>query len=241
MILRFGTVERPVYENGIAIDRTALIDGKGEPYAYQVKLGVNVRLVKTSSNSLDDQIAEIEQLYQQQDVTALSILYDDGSPTIHSWPSQDRGIIGDVRVSKPLSYLKFTNGEHVSYRSATIEFELIESWFRERDKIIEFSETIEGEGGGTLFGYLQPNEGPPVRQRLRTNNLWRGTQSGRVVRFGSYGNIPSPLFPNALVGAPQIRRESPRRIGNDYILFPTSYTYRFESPVALSSAPTTWF
>lgn len=240
MILQFGNVKRPIYENGITIDRSGLVDGKGELYAHQIRLGVSVRLLPKEDNSIDQQIQAIESLYDQT-ADSFAILYDDETPTAHVFPRPGKVLSGGVRLSKPLSYLKFQNGEHVSYRTAGFELECIELVQAFADKIIEFSESLDTDGGGPIFGHLQPNEGLATKQQLRTNELWKATQSGRIVHLGRYGIVPPPIFPGALIGRPQIRRETPRRIANSYIGFPTSYTYRFENATPLNGVPNTWF
>jgi hypothetical protein len=239
VIVEFGTGNtRPVYENGCRFDITPMLDGKGEQYAQTLKISIDIRLKQTEPASLDTQIADLETFWSGTQ-SSFRLLYDDGTtPTAHAWAASDT--IGGFRVTKPPSYLKYENGEHVSYRTSAVELEAVLKLTDNPFQIIEFTESIDYEGGGPVYGHLQPNEGFAVKQRLRTNDLWRATQSGRVVYLGDYGSIPAPIWPSAVVGRPKLRGESPRRIGNSYMAFPTSYTYSFESSTPLSGRPNIW-
>jgi hypothetical protein len=230
---------RPVGENGCTFDSSPLFDQAGLLYGSLLKISIDFRLIKQTDNSIDELIEDIEAFYRgSQNIFAL--LYDDHTMTAHAYgDGTPIPTFGNIRVTKPPSYMRYQNGEHVSYRTGTVELEAVLRLIPDDPfHVLEFSESIDLEGGGPVFGHLQPNEGLAVKQRLRTNELWRGTQSGRIVHLRDYGSIPRPIWPGALVGRPKLRAETPRRVGTEYIGFPTSYTYTYESATPLNGEPT---
>lgn len=239
MIVEFGTGRtRPIHENGCRFDLSAVLDGRGELYAKLLKISIDFRLIGTSPTALDSQITGLETFYAgTQD--SFRLLHDNGTtPTAHSWAAGTT--FGGFRVSKPPSYLRFQNAEYVAYRTGQIELEALIKLFDDNSRILEFSETLEYEGGGEIYGHLIPNEGLATKQRTREKALWLGTQSGRITHQGEYGAIPRPIFPGALIAKPKLRAESARRIGSSLVGYPTSYSYSFESATPLAGTPTQW-
>ena len=236
MIFAFGNDERPVFENGATFDKTAVLDGKGVPYAHNLKISINFMLRDADQESLTEQIADLESFWSGTK-DSFSMKLDDGTPTAHTYTES----IGGFRVTKPPSYMKYQNGEYVSYRTGNIEIEaMLPFGDLQTYSILEFSETLDIEGGGPQFGHLEPNEGLPVKQRLKEATLYRATQSGRIVYWGDYGPIPWPIFPDAQTGNPKIRGEGAKRVGNALYGFAQSYSYQFEANYPLYGTPNQW-
>jgi hypothetical protein len=81
---------------------------------------------------------------------------------------------------------------------------------------------------------------PPQKQKIYTYSTYSATQRGEVVGYRAYPQVPNAIFPNALMKAPVIERQSPRRRGNGYEEFPVSYTYEFQSATPLVGKPNVW-
>ncbi len=237
MVVEFGTFRHRINSAGIKIERSVVNDHREVAYFATERWTIDFREINTTTDpkSLDALITAIEVAYSSPKTSA-KLLHDDLTATAHVLGPA--GLIGGVRVVKPPSYARYQNGEYVSYRTGEIIIEATKVLDNNPLRIIEFSESIEIDGGGPESGLLQPNVGLAVVQQTRTNLKCTATQSGRIVYLGGRGPIPAPLWPSALMRPVRERLETPRNVNGQFWGFPATYTYQFESPTRLSGAPT---
>lgn len=215
-------------------------DATGVPWLKNVTWDLEIRFLK-EFGSLDSQINDLEQLFRSPNLNKIGI-YEDGSPTAHY--VDNSMVIGGIRPSRPPSYMKFTNGEMVTYRSVTASVEMTYPLYTSPFQILELNETIPQVAMGRNLAILQPNFGQAVLQQVRQYQHSRLTQSGTIVYAAAYGRIPPPLFNVGLVSPPQITPRQPRKIGRGVyageVAFAIDYSYEFVWPRTLAALPTRW-
>jgi len=237
VIFKFGNYSHRVDSTGTQFECTPIMDFRQEAWALTYRWPIEFRLINAgqSSKDMDSAITTLENAYKQT-ATSAALLHDDGTPTVHSLSASNT--IGGIRVVKPPSYMKYQNGEYVTYRTGSIVLEAMVKLTDDAYRIIDFSESIDMEGGGPEFAHLQPNVGFAVKQQTRTATKFIATQSGRIVHLGAYGPVPPPLWPSAQMRPVKLRAESPKYVGDVAHSFPTSYTYQFEAPAWMAGEPT---
>lgn len=243
MFLKFGNYTHPINNAGVSIDSTPLMDASGEIYAHDEKWTVDFRLPNTTTDpkNLDTAVNSLIAAYAQDQASAY-ILHPDGTNTVHKLDSSN--IRGGVRVIKPPSFLKYQNGEMVTYRTGRLQ--IAGTKFRAQDAltVVDFKETIDITQPGSKYEALTPNTGPSIIQRTATGVPATCTQSGTITYFGTYGNPPAPVFSIPMAEPPRIQYSSPTKVGSGATAgfhgFPVSYTYRWVWPQALNALPTRW-
>jgi hypothetical protein len=236
VIFQFGTYQHRINSAGLQVDRQPILDHRQEAYLVTERWTVDFREINTgqSSADLDAQIAALEEAYSQTAAIA-QLLHDDGTPTVHNL--QASNTLGGIRVVKPPSYMRFQNGEYVSYRTGNLILEATIKLTEDVDRVIEHTWSLDMDGGGPVDAHLQPNVGPAVKQRVRTMEKFTATYSGRIVHLGTYGPIPPTIWPQAQIRRVKPRIESPKLIVGTAYGFPTNYTYQYESAVPLTGIP----
>lgn len=239
MILQLGTggsaKSHRINSAGVAISSSLVKDFRSQDYLRKEQWTIEFRLINigTSAADLDAGIAQINQWYAGE-YDAIALLHDDLSSTAHAINS-GTGLIGKIRTTSPPSYARWQNGEYVSYRTGSVTIEaMMTIGAIAPDRIVEYSQKIEFSGGGGEVAFLQPNVGLPIGQLVRTNVPFNATQSGRIVHWGMFGPLPSPIWPSAMIAAPKVTYENSSFDGNYEYNFPQSYTYTFQSATALS-------
>lgn len=110
--------------------------------------------------------------------------------------------------------------------------------------ILTWSQTVRRAGGGPRFGHLEPLVGNPIKQTLKRRTVYRVIQSGSASGMFGYPTAPNPMWPTALVEAPETEVGTPIRRGfggdTEYTEFPISWSYRFESATPLVGIPAAW-
>lgn len=189
------------------------------------------------ANDLDDTVKAVKAAYA--DGADFRILLPDGSQSAHSLLSGQ--CLGGTRIVNPPSFPDFSAAAGVTYLrfTATVEGEVIAS--NPATSLLSFEESLSFTGGGPLTGFIEVLNGPPIEQTLRQQTVYRATQTGSAVGYGSYPAPAAPLWPaNEIVPSRRITPRSPKRKGNTYTEFPVSWSYEFHSASALSGTPHFW-
>lgn len=106
--------------------------------------------------------------------------------------------------------------------------------------LLKFSEKIDFSGGGPKRVIKEAIVGPAQVQQVREQAAYYAVQSGSAEGYRSEPPIPPPIWPDALLHAPEISRMSPDRVGRGYQRYEVSWSYRFGSPSPLVGRPNLW-
>jgi hypothetical protein len=244
MYLRFGNYTHPIDNAGVSIESKPLTDAKGEVYANEEVWRVDFRLTNSTVDpkNLDSVVQGLVNAYQQPQASCY-LLHDDLTETVHKMDSTN--VVGGVRVTKPPNFLKYQNGEMVTYRTGRLAIAGTKFLAQDAAEVIDFKERIDTQQPGPEYKALTPNVGPSIMQRVSTNKPSTCTQTGTITYFGMYGPPAPPVFPQIPQSEPaKIGYTSPTKIGSGstagFYGFPVTYTYRWVWPISLQALPTRW-
>lgn len=171
----------------------------------------------------------------------LAFKHDDASNSAHIL-RQTGSISGVVIIDGP----HFT-GQHGAEYATQREFEFTAEadypLSNTTKKLVSFFESLTTMGGYPLYVCREALNGPPQRSLVYPRTTCTVIQSGKAVGFRDYPTPPPPLFPQALRGGRdgvRITPGTPERRGDNYINYPISWEYLFESPTPLVGTPTLW-
>ena len=239
MILSYGNYRHCNGEVAIVIDRQNMLNAAGIALSQEVRWSLQGMLVNQSgiAGNLAAQIVRLEQAYSVPGLDL--VLYQPDGVTVSSHYLYSGSTLGGVRITKPVSYPEGSGPQGVTYRTYSIELAGMFALAAETG-LVEFHEEIQSSGGGPARGLLEPLTGYPVEQLRKQNTIARATQQGRAVGFASYPAIPGPIWPQALIGTPNVTMGSPQRLGNNFINWPISWVYQYESAQPLNGRPNLW-
>ncbi len=110
-----------------------------------------------------------------------------------------------------------------------------------RRTVMEWSETVESEGGGPLIIFLPALNTDPQPQLIYNSTTVKTIQHGFAVGLFAYPVPPAPIWPAALVRSPKVVRTAPKRDGLTWQKWRIEWHYDFESVGFLPSAlPNVW-
>lgn len=243
MYLRFGNYTHPLNNAGVSIDNRPLTDSKGEVYANEETWTVDFRIPSATGDPkvLDPLVNGLIAAYSSN-ADSCYLLHDDLSETVHKMDSTN--VTGGVRVIKPPSFLRYQNGEMVTYRSGKLTIAGTKFLASSTFEVINFKETIDITQAGEKYEALTPNVGQSIIQRTATNVPSTATQSGSITYFGAYGQPAPPVFSIPQSEPAKISYSNPTKIGSGsstgFYGFTVNYTYRWIWPTTLTALPTRW-
>lgn len=196
MFLQVGAYRHAINEAGLSMSKRAIENKAGVPYLYEIEWTINGKLRNPRGNGRDLDLAmeRLEEAYAKRGVD-ISLLHADGRRSHHTILNSTT--LGGIR-SRVLSYPTTEGGELCTYRGYTISINAKVPILKNAPVYIEFDEQITIAGGGRRWAVKEVNEGPGVRQLVRTNSRCEASQSGRATMLGRYPRYPSPLWPFAL-------------------------------------------
>lgn len=212
MQLQIGNYRHRINEAGLSISHRVKETKSGLPYLVEVNWGVSGKLRNSSGNSrhLDATMQALERAYSQQGAD-IALLHNDGRRSHHAILNSNT--IGGIRA-QVLNYPTTKGAEYCTYRSYEIQLSALMR-VQGAPTFIEFDEQITISGGGGRWGVKEVNNGPGVRQMLRTHSKCTATQSGRITQLGRYPDAPPPIWPFALdTEHPDINRLPPVALGS---------------------------
>lgn len=231
-----------VNECEFSITRQPMFDGSNTIWAWLERWDIKARILATGGDpkSINSVIQQIEDVYSVE-LGQLGVLHDDGTETAHFLDGNST--IGGIRVVSPPAFTTNRNGEGVTYRTYQVSTEAIVPKRTGTDLKFDLKEKIDFKLGGARFGFLEPNEGLPVKQQLMESAAWFATQSGVITGVEDYLDKPDPIWPDALLSLGVEQKENPRKVGIEdtaFMIYPKSYRYDFGSTTQLIGDPTTW-
>lgn len=242
MQLKYGNYSHDDYEASVKTSRKANYDEGGRIKSWTERWNIEGFLQADSQAALFAKIRGLESAYSRNGGN-IGLYTSAGAATPHVLLSS--ATIGGTKVVEGPNFPKGEGPELGNYRSysITVEGEILNTAIA--NTIISFMESLTIEGGGARDLFLQPLQGPPVRQRVATQTPYRATQQGTIVGYTSYPTPPAPLFPGVeFLDRRRIIEKSPKRDGPPgspfYETFPVEYYYYFESATPLFGHPNRW-
>lgn len=240
--LKAGTFTHRINECGLKISRTPEFDGAGTIWGWRERWDISARILNESADptDIDAVITSIEAVYATE-LSYIALLHDDDSPTSHE--IEVANTIGGIRVVVPPIFPTNGRSEYVTYRTYQVAVEMIVPKRTGSTLVYDLKESIDFKLGGAVYGFLEANEGPAVKQQIRTARPYYATQSGVITGVNAFVDIPDPIWPSDQLQPVQQTSSSGRKVGNaneGYILFATNYRYEFGSTSALIGNPTSW-
>ncbi len=150
------------------------------------------------------------------------------------------GSLTGVVVTEGPAFGDSRGAEYSTIRSFTFTAQAEYPLTGSQNLLVSFTESLSFGGGMPTYAMRPAINGPPQRQLIYPRTAYRCTQQGMAVGFRAYPTPAAAKFPAALKEAPEIRRRSPRRMGNGYAEYPVEWTYQFESVGPLVAVPTLW-
>lgn len=239
MYLKYGVYQHEANEAAVSFLISPKFNDGGQLYQYVHRWTIQGMLFGSSATDLDTKWRDLCDAYAVNGLT-IGLYHDDGSVSCRLLRTQD--CIGGTRVMDGPSS-QFEPGTHTTF----IPYQIVV----EGDvpvagvNLLSFREELTFEGGGPLFAHLEPLYGPPVKQQIKTNTVYRVTQEGEAIGYLGYPLPAGPIFGAAnQIHAPKIRLGSPRRSGPTgkphYSEFPVNWLYTYESSAPLNANPNRW-
>lgn len=242
MILQIGTHKRRNGEVEVSITKKSLRTDADTPWAHEETWALNGMIVSQTGSLtyIKSQTAALEAAFV--DGLDVKLLFPDGSTVSHhALISAD--CVGGVRVMMPPQYQDGKGPQGVTYRTWQAQVTAIVPIpvGQLNTGLRSFTETITRSGGGPRQATIETLTGPPVVQLLRKRTSYKVTQQGSAVGIYVRPQAPPAIWPSALAeGNPVITVGTPRRIGDNYVDWPISWQYTFDSPVPLLGGPNIW-
>jgi hypothetical protein len=237
MFLKYGDHSHAVGECDIAIAIETLETEGGTPYAHRHRWTVSGLLTGADADEIDEKVIDLKTAYREND-RDLTILLPDGA-SASTQRLVTAGAIGGVRVVSTSFPTMARAGYVTNYRyqivlEAEIPLDDPETALR------SFNETLTFSGGGPRYGHLETLTGPPVKQLLRRQTIYRVEQSGQAVGLYARPTPPLPIWPAAQIESGARRLTSPKRRRNEYTDLAIDWSFRFESAGPLIGSPHVW-
>lgn len=164
----------------------------------------------------------------------LGLYHDDGTKS-HHFLDSSASLSGTKVIS--VDYPRGDGTEYATQRRFRI---VVEAEFPQAgDLLLNWSETVNFQGDtGPRWVSIELQNGPPQFQTVAQRTSQIVTQSGNALGLYSYPSIPSPLFGGIEHGERRRRQfGSPTNNGVQFVNWPVSWSYTFESTKALFALP----
>lgn len=247
MIFKYGSHTHTQGEVGLSVVKKALNTEAQTMRAHETTLSLNGMLVSQQANEASARAeiklkqAALEAAYALENQDAILYMPDGTTETHHAYRAAN--MTGGVRVIQPPSFMEPQGVEGLTLSKYQIVLQAIVPipTANLATALQSFQETVEFPPAGAKFGHLETKLGYPVKQQLRRRQIFRARQFGSAVGIYAYPSVPLPLWPFDKVNQePMVTRGHPRRIGNDYVDYPISWQYDFESKFEMFGAPHIW-
>jgi len=237
MFLKYGDYSHAIGECDIGIGVESLETDAGTPYAQRVRWDIRGRLVGEDADDINEQVIALKTAYSEND-RDITIYLPNGT-TASSQRILTANTIGGVRVVAA-SFPTMNRAGYVTNYEYSIAVEAEVPLTNIETALRSFTESLSFSGGGPRYGHLETLAGPPVKQLLRQQTVFRVEQSGQAVGLYARPAPARPIWPAALVESGARRVTSPKRRRDGYMDFAVDWNYRFESSTALIGTPHVW-
>lgn len=237
IVVQYGNYTHQSGEVEYSISRSADVSDLGMPVRQIVTVDMNGVLYGESTTNIDQKVTALQNAYNK-DSQSWRVLAD-GSPLAIS--KENGATIGGIHVTVKPQFPENRNAAYVTFLPYRIQLTWIEAVPETTFLLKSFTESLTFSGGGQRRGFIEVATGLPVLQKLRENTVYKVIQQGQAVGAWREPIIPLPLFPDALMEAPEIFYGNGVVKGppeNRYqIDIPASWKYVFESAEELRTPP----
>lgn len=238
MIFAFGNYRHDDCEIALTIRRETQFTEARVPYILVDRWELEGMIVGNDQADVNAKLLRLEAAYKQTGVDAILYLNDGTTPSVHQL--RNSAILGGIRCYG-VNYPDGRGAEFSTFRRYSISLEaetiLSQDLGGGGQVVTAYEETIRTWGGGPALTWTQPIDGIPVRQIARRHTTYKASQSGFAVGYRSRPAASSPIWPDALVVAPEITKVSPRRSGFGFQDYRTEWNYSYESATPLAGEP----
>lgn len=235
-ILRYGSYSTPDSECTVVIDKEAVTNDAGQPYALRHTWNIEGQLQAADTPNLVAAINALEFAFAPWFFNLA--LTDSSGNILHALPST--GSLTGVRITKPPHYPKGDGAQLSTFRDFAITATADYPYIGAINPLKAFTETLRFSGGGPRATCVECVNALPQPQILALYTAFRATQVGSAVGMFGYPQVPAPIFPGALEEAGEPAYTSPRLQYGTYVDFGVSWSYRYVSPVPLIGLPSQW-
>lgn len=223
----WGNYPFPVNAAEVTNVTTAEVSPQGLPLRYTSAYDITATLIGSGQIDLSNREAALR--------NALAIPKQDFILRTDNGRVSSSSIISKLTMSgtrvRNLKFSQSQGAEYVNRRTVQFTIDAVYLIANAANAMIFWKETVKIVGnGGPLRKWRFPVNFPiGIRQELSKASLVIAIQSGNAVGHTGKPHTPLPLFPNYLVNeAVEKGNDSPEFIGQGYINYPVSWSYRFE-------------
>lgn len=205
MFVKYGFFQHPINLVGVTTSSNVETNNRNIGTAVNHVVTVDGLLRNTSTNpkDMDSIVRSLEQAYSVPGYD-FGLFHNDGTPTAHVWLNHNT--IGGIRPTL-LAYPKYQGAEYVTYRTFQVRLDFKTPLFT--TDFLSFNEVLTIEGGGETYDVKAVNFGYGIRQKTRTNNPCKATQSGSATARFLHPLPPKPIWGYALADTePRISKET---------------------------------
>ncbi len=236
VFLRYGTYTSAANECTVAIDREAVTNDAGQPYALRHTWNIEGQLQAADTASVVLLILALERAFSFWGLDMA--LVDSNNNVLHSLYS--RGSLTGVRITKPPSFPKGDGAQLSTFRDYVITATAEYPYIGAINPLKAFTETLHFSGGGPRATCVECTNIEAQPQILSLYTAYRANQAGSAIGMFGYPAIPGPIFPGALEEAVTPSFTAPRLQYGNYVDFGVSWAYKFVSPYPLVGLPNQW-
>jgi hypothetical protein len=236
MILQVGPVTRPNNEAVVVPSYTPIYDLTRRVEAMRIRWEITGRVVNypvATQAITSTQIRELEAAFKSTNPRC-ALLGDDRSATPYVLDP------GQLMQGPYLVDYSFPTSEAEVYATGLayrVSIEGVQYVGTGGTDLLEFSEELTEDPGGTTYVYVGGAVNLAERQVAFQRKSFKYTQSGSATGLLAYPVIPPPIWPFALLGAPRCVLQNPINQGTVNTGFPVSWEYNYEWPVKLYGVP----
>jgi hypothetical protein len=231
MFCRYGAYTHSDNEvNLVSFSHRVIHSDRGRPGVVRKTAKLEGVLIASTQANIKSAIQSLQAAYTLQG-RDWGLYHDNGTASPHILVNADS--LSGVRVVE-LSFPKGDGAEYATQRTYSITLEA--TYAASNEALHSFSETLSIQGdGGPRFVVIPVLNGPPQKQITHQATPVTAQQTGQAVGMFAYPSPAPPIFPFAEKRERRtIATQAPRSEGNQFVLWPISWSYYFESPTPLS-------
>lgn len=235
MQLAWGNYKHAEGECQYSWMQEAILTDMEDVEGVRVNVSISGQLVGNGISDMNTKVVNLLTAYSDSNRN-FRVLNNSGMEVALSIPASATN--GGFIVKRPPSFPTNIDAAYVTFLPYVIELEAEIPTAGAGTLFRFFEERVSQKGGGSRRGWLEPNEGDPIRQLLKQKTVYRYVQAGTAIGLYSEPSPPPPLWPQWLDSdEPELDYVSPKRRRGVQRDFSVSWSYSFTSNQRLSGRP----